>query len=390
MDYSFLKLYNSIESALNDNEFKDTSISYYTHIQLSPKESYCQMTNYDGGISLSSNFECFVVDNCDNTLADITDNVFIEEFVDELGNTQCKIELINLNVDFYGKAVYIKITSLVSDVVYYTRPIKITDKNIEKTYRLDYRNNGNLLGLSYVNADIYQSIRLQMMFTGYSNNSEVGDYYQISNGNTISTRPLRKIGKSFSIENIDTFTFVRLQELLFHDTIYLDGVRITDNPILESDSRLGQTNIFRSTFSCFCDESDTYEYDYQVWDGLVLSNFIPVGNYVNGTTFTTFSFDSNTPITLNTGNVIVRKATDGSLVANYDESVMSINNQTVEITTNISLPTGTYYVNISEGLVSAIGIDNDAITDSDTWAFSLINSDYSSTDYNNTDYFTGI
>jgi len=202
MDYSFLKLYDSMSSSLNDNKFKDANLLYQTSIQLFPDEAYLQITNYSGGISLGFDCNVFVVDCFDNVLADITNNVFVDQFIDVDGFTQCKIEFVNLNVDFHGRKVMIKFQINSSDAVYYTKPIKISHKESVRTYRFDYTSNRNMEGISYVSAVAYQSIRLALKFTGYSNNSEVGEYYQISTGNNISTRFLRKMTSSTLMESV--------------------------------------------------------------------------------------------------------------------------------------------------------------------------------------------
>jgi len=389
MDYSFLKLYNSIDDALNDNEFKDAGIHYYTSIQLFTDEPYLQMTNYEGGISISSDFTAFLVDNCGNTLSEITNNVFIEEFVDTEGNTQCKIEFVNIPSNFYGRAIIIKIVQATSDVIYYTRPIKITNQGSKKTYRFDYTNNSNLEGLSYVDAGCYQSIRLQMKYTGKNNTSEVGEYYQISTSNNISTRFLKKVGGNYLVENIDSFTFDRLQEVLLHDIIYLDGKRITNKPILEQGDRIGQSNIFNATFSAFTNDTDTYEYTYQIFDGFTLSNYYPFGSYTTGTVFLTVSFDADIDMTLNTGSLKIYNSL-GTLQDTFTESDMVVSGNTLTIPTSLSYSDDQYYVNITEGLVSGLGVNNEAIVDNSTWTFRLKAADYSATDYSATDYNTGV
>lgn len=392
MDYSFLKLYDSMSSSLNDNKFKDANLLYQTSIQLFPDEAYLQITNYSGGISLGFDCNVFVVDCFDNVLADITNNVFVDQFIDVDGFTQCKIEFINLNVDFHGRKVMIKFQINSSDAVYYTKPIKISHKESVRTYRFDYTSNRNMEGISYVSAVAYQSIRLALKFTGYSNNSEVGEYYQISTGNNISTRFLRKMGENFIAQNIDIFTFERLQEVFMHDIIYIDGKRLTNKPILEPQEQIGNTDLIKANFTAYLNESDTYEYEYQVFDGLVLSNYNPFGLYLTGFQIEGLSFDTNINIELLTGSLRVYDSSD-TLIYDFNESDMVINSDTqlkiISTGTPVqNLPNGTYYVNVDAGLVTGLGVLNEAITDSTTWTFTITDGDYSSNDYNTNDYFT--
>lgn len=392
MDYSFLKLYDSMSSSLNDNKFKDANLLYQTSIQLFPDEAYLQITNYSGGISLGFDCNVFVVDCFDNVLADITNNVFVDQFIDVDGFTQCKIEFVNLNVDFHGRKVMIKFQINSSDAVYYTKPIKISHKESVRTYRFDYTSNRNMEGISYVSAVAYQSIRLALKFTGYSNNSEVGEYYQISTGNNISTRFLRKMGENFIAQNIDIFTFERLQEVFMHDIIYIDGKRLTNKPILEPQEQIGNTDLIKANFTAYLNESDTYEYEFQVFDGLVLSNYNPFGLYLTGFQIEGLSFDTNINIELLTGSLRVYDSSD-TLIYDFNESDMVINSDTqlkiISTGTPVEfLPNGTYYVNVDAGLVTGLGVLNEAITDSTTWTFTITDGDYSSNDYNTNDYFT--
>jgi hypothetical protein len=247
-------------------------------------------------------------------------------------------------------------------------------------------------GISYVSAVAYQSIRLALKFTGYSNNSEVGEYYQISTGNNISTRFLRKMGENFIAQNIDIFTFERLQEVFMHDIIYIDGKRLTNKPILEPQEQIGNTDLIKANFTAYLNENDTYEYEFQVFDGLVLSNYNPFGLYLTGYQIDALSVDTNINIELLTGSLRVYDSSD-TLIYDFNESDMVINSDTqlkiISTGTPVqNLPNGTYYVNVDAGLVTGLGVLNEAITDSTTWTFTITDGDYSSNDYNTNDYFT--
>lgn len=389
MDFSFLKLYSTINGYLNDNKFKNTHISYYLSIQLSPNEVYLQMTNFDGGISIDSDFKAYLVDSCDNALTEITENIFIEEFIDSNGNNQCKIEIVNLGVDYYGRAVQIRIDQISSNAKYYTRPIKVTNKDIDKTYRFDYKNSKNLYGLSYENADCYQSIRLCNEFSGLNNKTEVNDYYQISTENNISFRPLRQIANNYIIENIDTFTSERLQELLLHNIVYIDGKRITNKPILEIGDRRGKTNIFTANFTANVSTTDTYEQSYQIFNGLQITSILPSTLATPCTIETDATVTFNIPITLNTGTVTIYDASDNSVVRTFTEADMSVVVPNQLYIADFLVPqllNGNYYVHISQGLVSGLGIDFEGISDTTTWTFSLTDGQFNRLEFNNTEF----
>jgi hypothetical protein len=391
MDFSFLKLYNSIEESLVDERLKNIQIRQYEAIQLSPDESYMQKTNYEGGLSFAGEFEARVVGLCDTELKVITNNVFIEEYIDYNGNTQNNIEIIGIGEDFHGRNVCIKITHPPSNRSYYTRPIKITNKRIDKTYRFDYINNGNLLDIDYESSLKYQSIRLKCEYKLPDNKTEVGEYYQLSTGNSISTRLLTNIKDTYFCENADYFIFLRLQKLFSHDTIYIDNKRITTNPVVNVDSRQGKSNLMNLNFEASVNDRDTYTYNYQIFEGLQPIFFEPHGNYITGTTFTKFEVTWNVPIEINTGTITVYDGT--TFIDSFNEGSMSVfqeNKLRVDIAGSViqNPANSTYHIHVTAGLVSALTDTNEAIEDTETWCFTLADADFNGSDFNNQDFFT--
>jgi len=392
IDYSFLRLKDNLSDALNIDDSPVATHYFYNPIQLLPNKSYLQITNFDGGVSLDSDCEVFVIDCQDNVLEDITDNVFIEEFTDSNGNNQCKIELINLGVDFYRQTVLIKFDMLSSNANFYTNPINITAYQSERTVFFKYKNYDDFEGIGYTNANVWQSISLSMYFDIPVDDTETEDYFQISRNNTISARALIKKFEQYAIEQINRFTFERLNILLKHELIYMDSVRVTNKPVVGSSERLGDTNYFATDLTVAKNYNDTSPYTFQLFTGLILSNFNPFGTYVTGYIIDAMSVDANIDITLNTGTVKVYNSSN-ALIDTFDESDMLIQdgNQLKVITDTSPVNTladDTYYVHVSEGLVSGLGVFNEAINDSITWVFTLRAGDYSSVDYDSTDYFT--
>ena len=390
-DYSFLRLKDNLADALDIQDSPVTTHFFFNPIQLLPNKSYLQITNFNGGIALDSDWEVFVVDSSDNVLADRTDNVFIEEFTDSNGNNQCKIEFINLGVDFYRQTVLIKFDMLSSNAVWYTNPINITAYQSERTVFFKYRNYDDFNGIGYTNANVFQSISVAMYFDIPLDETETEDYFQISRNNTISARALQKVFEQYKIEQINRFTYDRLNVLLKHELIYLDNVRVTNKPVIESSERLGDSNYFETDLRVGKDYNDFSFYDPQIFSGLILSNFTPSGLNLTGSTFSTFSFQGNIDLTLNTGVVNVYNSV-GVLVESFTESDMNVLGDTLIINSVGSAvenpANGDYYCHISAGLVSGLGFGNEQVNDSTTWTFTLADADYSNTDYSNTDYFT--
>lgn len=393
IDYSFLRLKDNIADAKNIGDSPTTTHYFFNPIQLIPDKTYLQITNYDGGISLTSDCEVFVVDCDDNVLADITNNTFIEEFVDNNGNNQCSIEFVNLTVDFYRTTVLIRFNQLTSDAVWWSNPINITAYQSNKTVFFKYKNYDDFMGIGYSNANKWQSISLSMYFDIPIDETETEDYFQISRNNTISARALIKLFERYQIEQINRFTFERLNILLKHELIYLDDVRVTNKPVVNSDDRQGDSNIFETNFTVAKNYNDISFYDYQIFTGLELTQTFPDGTYVLSILPPDGRIIYNLDVTLNTGTVTIYDASDNSVVSVFTESDMSVNgtfpnridipNFTADIIYN-----GNYYVHISAGLVSALGIDSAIVNDNTTWTITTQDADFNDSDFNNVDFLT--
>ena len=398
MDSSFIKLNNTLTEALSVGDLKNTQISYYLSVQLSPNETYLQITNNADGIVFNGTYSVEVIDSCENVLADVTNNVFIEQFTGSNGITQCAIEYVNLTVDYYGRAVMFRFTNTTNNQKWYTNPLKITNKEIEKTIRFDYKNYEDIQGFSYEVAPYYQAIRLYCEYVKPVDNSEVGEYYQISTQNTISTRLLLKTAHNYSLDYINLQTYYALKVLFAHDEIYIDTQRVTTNPLLKEDERKGRTNLIPCNFTLYKNRDEIFIYSYQIFDGFLLVSTYVEDNAVE----TTCSVDAdlvmtfNVPIGINTGTITIIDTLDSSVDATYTEADMVIVDNTLTIlgvfgTGNDISANGSYHINVSSNLIYSLGtlIDYPGISDITTWNFVFSVGMYEGTDYNNDDYLTG-
>jgi len=273
MDYSFIKLSKIIDS---ENP-KISQINYSDCVQLLPSESYLQISNNIDGIAFDTDYAVYVVD-CENTeLADITTNVSIFEFTDIKGIQQIAFEINFLNVDFGFQPVRLKFVKTTGSDVWYSNEILITEEAEEQTTRFDYKANGYFHGISYDVVDFYQSIRLRCFFDRLDNETEVKDYYQISKGNTISTRALFKELSHYKFVNIDSFVFRRINILLIHDIIYIDGLRMTNKTNVKGSERLGYSNLSEGEFSAYINQSDPFTFRYQIYESIEITAINPVG-----------------------------------------------------------------------------------------------------------------
>lgn len=388
MDNSFIRLYDTLSDALSHGDLKTTQLAYYNSIQLSPNEVYLHLTNRDSDISFQGDYMVEAIDTCGTVLADITSNVFIEEFTDSNGINQCAIEYVHIGQDFYGRAVILRFTHTISNVVYYTNPIKITDKRIEKTIRFDYSDFEDKEGFCYTVAPFKQSIRIYCEYLSPENKSEAGSYYQISNGNTISTRKLKKRIHNYTCENIDLHAYNALDSLFNHSEIYIDGQKVTDSPMISEDGRKGYSNLFGVNFSLYKNE-ETFLSGFQIFGGVELINLSPLGFYTLATVPTSLIVTFNTSININNGNLRIYNSSNSIVyVFNQDDIILSGSNQlTIDITGLITL-NDSYYIKFDSGLVSIIGVDFEGINDETTWSFTVTSGQYDNTEYDNNEYLT--
>lgn len=379
MDYSFIKLSKTIDS---ENP-KISQINYSDCVQLLPSESYLQISNNIDGIAFDTDYAVYVVD-CENTeLADITTNVSIFEFTDIKGIQQIAFEINFLNVDFGFQPVRLKFVKTTGSDVWFSNEILITEEAEEQTTRFDYKANGYFHGISYDVVDFYQSIRLRCFFDRLDNETEVKDYYQISKGNTISTRALFKELSHYKFVNIDSFVFRRINILLIHDIIYIDGLRMTNKTNVKGSERLGYSNLSEGEFSAYINNSDLFTFQYQIYEGLRITEFNPVGQISLYEFIAQIQFSVNKTVTRNdVGRFIILKDSLGNTLFSYPCADMYFDGDYYTVDMGAFTPAvGSYTVEIPSGLFSS-GYENSL---AHSWSFNIVAGDYSSSDYS-TDY----
>jgi len=376
MDYSFIRFSETLAEA---NLLKDSplaNIPYQEAIQLLPTEHYLQKTNTENGISFDGDLQVLVVDCNDKTLADITNNVAVYEFVDRNGINQLDIEFYKLGVDFYKQPVHIKLVNTYSDAVWYSNSLYITEYESYKTSRFDYFNHNVVFGIPYDKTSNYQSIRLQLWFNNLEDKTEVSDYYQISNGNTISTRPLYKQAEIYACEMMSNFAFERINAMLLSDIIYIDGVRMTNKTTLKSGQRIQASNIFKTEFSCYKDYNQKYLPYPFIYELINLVTKSPEGVYTLSSLPTEITGNFNRNIILGSGTIKLYKGV--TLLETFTTATTVGNSFSVDITGLIT-ENDTYYVVISSGLFS----DGLYVYGGTNWSFEVRNGDYSSLHYSN-------
>lgn len=367
-DLSFIRLEPNFEDAKYTRTSPLASLFSFGQICLSPKETYLQTTNTKLGIAFDGNYAVYIVDCNGVELQNITSNVAINERnVNDI--PQIDFEIINIGVDYYAKTVYLKFKHIVSNYVWYSNPLNITNYFLKQSSRFDYKN---------ATDTFYQSIRLKTFFTVNDAESESSQYVTYE-GKKITSRLIQTEFEKYTFEKIDNFTYRRLNNLLSRNIIYLNGNRLTDKQVLPSKEMVGNSNIFNIDFKVAIDYNEVYNSQYQIFETLQLITKIPFGTVTSATSIVgTF----NQPIILGVGNIRIYES--GVLIATYNQS--SINVAGNQFTLNIVDITdlGDYSIQIDSGLFStSIGDVYQGINNNTDWVFTIGLGEYESTEYSN-------
>ena len=248
-DFSFIRLEPTLEKALDTRINRNAEILYYNQIQLSPSESYRQITNVKDGISFGGNYQVFLCYSSGDEILEITSKIDISEFTDANGKKQIKLVINPIEEDFYNTEVIFKLKHTVSDAVWYSNIVTITNNNIHKTTLFQYKafDRFNNIDYNQLTVNEYLSIRLNCYFYGASEEVKT-DVYTDNSGYLRSSKAIVTNYDKYIFNAINDFTFVRLNNLLKHPVVYADGFRVTNKETLKDAEKFGSTNVFKSEF----------------------------------------------------------------------------------------------------------------------------------------------
>ena len=362
-----------MELGRNTRPSSVTSIFYNTQIQLSPKEFYCQISNTKDGISFDGNYSVYVTDCNGNELRDITDRIQLTEFSYN-GFPQIKFEIAPIGFDFYMKPVLLRFKHTVSNAVWFSNSLIISDYEIYKTSRFNYK---NYKGAEAI-ANVMQSIRLRCWFDVNDIESEITDYTQID-GLKVSGRAVLTEFEKYKFEQIDNFTFRRLNHLLTSNVVYINGNRSTNKQTIQSGERLGDTNVWEQDFTVPINYSDTFNDIPQIWDAFAIIDYLPKNTNTIDSVGDVIEITFNRNVTPNE-NAEIRLYKDGDLIETYISFAVTDNVVSVDLAT---LTNGEYRVEV-QGFDS---IFNETLP-LFFWNFTVSDGFYSETYYNDTNYLT--
>ena len=269
-DLSFIRLEPNFNDAKYLRASTASKIFYNGQIILCPNQTYLQTTNCPLGIAFDGNYAVYVVDCNGVELQNITSNVAINERT-IAGVQQIDFEIVNIGVDYYAKNVYLKFKHTVSNYVWYSNPLQITNYFDATSSRFDYKN---------ANDTYYQSITLKCFFSVNDAENTSSEYITYE-GKKVTSRLINTELEQYFFDSIDNFTYRRLNNLLSRNIVYINNYRITNKQTLASKSRAGDTNIFNLDFKVAIDYNDIFVEDLQIFDNLALIDIVPSGQYIS-------------------------------------------------------------------------------------------------------------
>ena len=368
-DFSFIRLEPTLERAIYTRNSPFASIIQNDMIQLATNETYLQKTNYPDGIAFAGNYTVHVCDCEGVELQNITPNVAIYEYIDSSGTPQIAFEIVNIGTDYYKKPVLLKFNHTVSDFVWFSNLLIISNYELNKTTRFDY--------LTYLDgrADFYQSIRLVCYFTTNNMESRSKQYTSID-GIVSTSRLILTEFENYKFDKINNFTYRRINKMFANSVVYVNGYRNTNKVTVESNDLAGDTNYFSIDFALAVNYSESYNAVLQIFEEFELIDKAPF-QFISLAEFPlaiTGTFNRN--ITLGVGQVKLFK--DGLFLVNLD--VTNIVNASFDanllgaITEN-----GNYKVVLPFGLFVSDQNERKYFE----WSFELADGEYDNTEYNN-------
>jgi hypothetical protein len=343
-----MKLNNFLQFQPKQYLNTNAKIFYFDAICLDPNEFYCQILDVE-----FSNSATFELVDCNGVVLQSVLN-FREGLFFEF-----RIE------NNYYYPVRLKATDGAN--TYFSTPFLVYEN--QDSLRIDYKLN-----------DYYQSIRMHGYFTTFENISAVDTYTQerglvLSGYSTITTK------KNYVFEKIDNYTFLAINEALAYPEVYINGIRITDKPLLKAGTIEGQSNSYSSELQAAVDLFDVYVPTLQIPDPLQLINATPQGIYSLDTFEENYQLNFNYNVTEQAGQIELFK--DDVFIANLD--VLFINNLQVQLRQpNYTYTNGAYTIIIpANKFNSFFGSHEDIII-----TFVIQNADYDENDYDENDYFT--
>lgn len=271
---NFIDFYSTLNEALSIRTSPQIEFYEYKGVQLLPNNilPYSQTTNKVDGIELED-WSVFVVDLCTNEESEITDNFLVENiFEDDNGQAQFDWSVTNIPFDFGYNLVYLRAEQSIGET-FYSNPFQLTNKDYEKTTRIDYKQKED---------DTMQSIQLKMWFWQPLKNQELTTYYETSTKNTVSVLIKSQNYERWLTDAVSNDLLIKISEVFEKKYCYVDLSRCNLFEAIEPKEHSNQQNFESNEIKIAFNRSDVYDplYEEPVIinnPSIVLANVIPNG-----------------------------------------------------------------------------------------------------------------
>lgn len=382
----FIEFYkNDFETAkLNENlPIVQKSLCYGGFIQMLPNEKFSIITNGTTDINFVGGIQVDLINGCGSIVQNIDDNFYYIGAVDTKGVYQIFFEFGYLGIDFGSEILYLKITDITNDNVFFSSPFLITNINKEKSTKIRFSSNRIINNTDYIIFPYEQSIRFSDCFETNSPNKSQENIATTSNGMQISFRRITTFLDKFLYEGFNKFIQNRFEKLIAHPIIYVNGYgcNITEFKV---DERAGMSNLLKGEFLVNKTSGYVEEKNY-LFEDLEVIEFLPL----NGGTYTISEINSLIPYLKFNKNIFssslppLKLYKDGIFVQDMAITIL-------DTYINFSLPIltiGMYSITFPPNVIYNEDLFWAGLTYGN-YTFTVENGNYSNSDYDTNDYYT--
>jgi len=387
MDLGFVRLYlNDFQSALKGDDSNDVRIAKYAYIQLLPCGVISQFSKCKDGVSFVGGIKVELIDSCQTVLQDVSNFFAYDTFIQD-GLPQINWEFGKVGKDYYYKPLFLKITDLINEDVYYSSRFLMTNMDSELSTNFVYTENTRFRGIPYDLKPFYQQVRFYKCFYKDSaNTSNLKEYTQTS-GRIMNYRNITTFIKSFTFDKLDIAIDNRMNEMFAHSIVYANGERIKLQSY-ESEEIVGDTN-WKSAIIKVNPQDEYFTLGVQVLDLFTLDLYIPIGSYTVDLFPDYIGGVFNQNITLGVGTLKIYDQFN-TLITTFTQDDISIFDNNIFEIDNSSFVKDLkgYYILISDGLFNGDGCSDFKITNPADLTFTIGGGQYDSEDYDTTNDYT--
>jgi hypothetical protein len=389
-DFSFIRLTkNDFALAKKADDPNIATLLYGGFIVQKPSETFLQISASSDNIAFAGGIQVDLIDCNGLVIRNIDANFFYQGFVDASGINQIAFEFGNIGVDYWTKQLYLKITDLVNNNVYYSNGFLITNYKTELSTRFDYFNQTKIYNISYDLAPYKQSVRFMDCYDHTPVNTREVKQYTNSNGTQVNYRSITTFLRQYYFNALDYFINDRLEVLFSHSVVYCNSERVTVSDF-GIEERKGDSNWFNGEFT-INKQGQTYSPEYQIYEGLEVVSLSPI----NGGIYTEASI---LPIAEYSFQLFFNKAVSLIAIPNvkvYRDGVLIIdviNEPQYGFADNeLLIASLTSYATFTNGSYSIVIEPNQVFSGAEfwqgfganEWTFEVVDGEYDNTEYNN-------